>query len=1011
VHPSARRLVVLTLTLALAPGFLGRPALAAPAPFDFYDRGPYRAGVPRPAEVLGYEPGTFHTAYGQMERYVDALLHAAPDRVVREPFGRTYEFRERALLAISSPENLRRLDAIREAGAKLADPRLASVAETEKLARETPATVWLNYSIHGDESASFEAMMQVAFQLAAGEDSTTRAIRERCLVLVNLAHNPDGHERFVTWVNALGSGDPEPFAIEQQWQQPWGIGGRTNHYQVDLNRDALAMSQIESRQMAREFQRWHPQVFVDHHGQTATYFFDPPASPLNPVLPGAQVMRWTEAFGRANAAAFDRYGWNYFLRDRFDLFYPGYWDSWPSLQGAVGMTYETDGGGNLAIRRDDETVVTLLDGIRRHFTASLATCAAAAANREALFADFRACAAGAVEEGRRGPVRAIVLDAAPDPVRAASLAENLLQAGVEVRWVAKPFKSAEARPLWGDPPSAKRGRPAGAGASGAGAGAAKSAAKSAGRDSLAYAPAGSRKPYAFPAAPREFAHGVFVVDLAQPNGRLARTLLEREAPMDSAYERLQLEKYERNLKRGRNAPKERYDFYDITAWSLAVSYGVPAFAVRDLPAASVLLAASDPNAPDEAPAGSTERLPDSLALGIPLPARLSRWAPLALRDAAGGVALDLLGRVEGGEAATAYVWSCAEDGAARLALRLLQEDFKVATATRPLRADGRDFPRGSFVARIERNPESLHGRIAALARGSGVKVAAVNSAWTDRGDTGIGSEVVRSLKRPRIAVLVDRPVSPNSYGWLWFLFERRLGLRFTALRASALARAELDRYNTVIVPDGDPNALAEALGEGGVARLKNWVQRGGVLVCMEDAAEFPTLDKVGLSTARAVGVKPAGPKPEGYATGAAGGAGAGGAGSGRPGPPDTTDAEAERRPQYVPGTVFMASPDPRHFLCYGLGESRVPVLIEGQLFLKASKEGSNPLVFDRAPLALAGWTWPETERRLLGCAYAVDEPTGGGHVLMLAGAPGYRLFWPATERILLNALVYAPALD
>ena len=990
--PLLRSALLLVLALPV-PGLAVSPAGAGPARFDFYDRGPCRGDVPRPAAVLGYEPGTFHTAYGQMERYVDTLLRAAPDRVRREPFGRSYEFRERALLVISSPANLGRLDAIRQANARLADPRLAPPAEAARLARETPATVWLNYSIHGDESASFEAMMQVAYQLAAGEDSTTRAIREQCVVLLNLAHNPDGHERFVTWVNALGSGDPEPFALEQQWQQPWGIGGRTNHYQVDLNRDALALSQVESRQMAREFLRWRPQVFADHHGQTATYFFDPPAAPLNPVLPGARVLRWAETFGRANAAAFDRFGWEYFVRSRFDLFYPGYWDSWPTLQGAVGMTYETDGGGNLAIRRDDETVVTLLDGIRRHFTASLATCAAAAEHREALLTDFHRSALDALADADHPPGRAIVLDAAPDPVRAAALAENLAISGVEVRWVAGPFRIAAARPLWADPPARRRG---GAAATGA-------RPRVAAQDTAAGSPAGSRKPYVFPAGPREFPRGAFVVDLAQPGGRLARTLLEREAPMDTAYERLQLGKYERNLRRGKNAPREPYDFYDITTWSLPVSYGVGAFAAHDVPPGGVLLAAPDPDAADDADGGSTERLSDSLAVGIPLPARLSRWAPLVLRDAAGAVALDLHGRIEGGTATTAYVWSSAEDGAARLALRLLQEDFKVAATTRPLRAAGRDFPRGSFVARVERNPAALHERVAALARLSGVTVIAANSAWTDRGDTGVGSESVRSLKRPRVAVLVDRPVSPSSYGWLWFLFERRLGLRFTALRASAVVRADLDRYNTVIVPDGDAEALAGVLGEGGIARLKNWVQRGGVLLCLEGAAEFPALEKVGLSSARVVGVKVADTKEDRYGTG--GGPGA------KPGPTDSAATEAERRPQWVPGTVFMATPDPRHFLCYGLGESRVPVLVEGQTFLKASKEGANPLIFDRLPLALAGWTWPETERRLLGCAYAVDEPTGGGHVLMLAGAPDYRLFWRSTGRILLNALVYATALD
>ena len=983
---------VAPLLLAAA---LAVPALAQPVRFDFYDRGPYRAGVPRPAEVLGYEPGTFHTAYGHMERYVDALLRAAPDRIVREPFGRSYEFRERAVLVVSSPENLKRLEAVREATARLADGRVPKLIDVVRLAETTPATVWLNYSIHGDESASFEAMMQVAYQLVAGEDSLTRAIREECVVLLNLAHNPDGHERFVTWVNALGSGNPEPFAIEQQRQQPWGIGGRTNHYQVDLNRDALALSQVESRQMAREFLRWHPQVFADHHGQTATYFFDPPAAPVNPALDDADVRRWTEVFGRSNAAAFDRHGWEYFARDRFDLYYPGYWDAWPSLQGAIGMTYETDGGGNLAIRRDDETVVTLLDGIRRHFTASLATCAAVAASRRDLLERAAEFAGRSIAEGAASPDRYVVLDAAPDPVRAAALAENLLDAGVEVRWVAQPFRAADARPLWGDPPAPKGAGAAGKGAEG----------KGAPKDSIASAPPGSHKPYAFAPVTRDFAQGAFVVDLAQPRGRLARTLLERESPMDSAYERKQLDKYARNLKRGKNAVREQYDFYDISAWSLPITYGVKAYAVRTPPPAGVLLAAPDANAEDE----STERLPDSLAVGVPLPARLARWAPLVLRDAAGAVALDLRGQVEGGTAGTAYVWSCEQDGAARLALRLLQEDFKVAATTRPLRAGGRDFPRGSFVARVERNPVRLHERVAALARSSGVRVLAVHSAWTDRGDTGVGSDAVRSLKRPRVAVLVDRPVSPTAYGPLWFLFERRLGLRFTALRASMLARAELDRYNVVIVPDGDPNALAGALGEGDIAALKSWVQRGGVLLCMEDAAEFPTLEKVGLSTARAVGVKPAAPRTDGYAGAAPSAAGAGG--GARPGAADSADAEAERRPQYLPGAIFMATPDPRHFLCYGLGEARVPVMVEGETFLKASKDGANPLVFDRGPLALAGWTWPETERRLRGCAWAVDEPTGGGHVLMLAGAPDYRLFWRSTSRILLNAITYGTALD
>jgi hypothetical protein len=948
--------LAVALALVMAPG----PARAAAGRFDFYDRGPYREGVPRPAEVLGYEPGTFHTSYGNMERYVDALVDAAPDRVLREPFGRSYEFRERVLLVITSPENQARLEEIREASTALADPRtLADARAADRLIERTPVTVWLNYSIHGDESASFEAMAQVAYQLAAGEDSLTRAIRDHCVVLMNLAHNPDGHERFVTWINALGSGNPDPLALEQQAQQPWGIGGRTNHYQFDMNRDALAMSQVESRQMAAAFRRWRPQVFVDHHGQTASYFFPPTASPANPLLPLADVERWTAIFGRANAAAFDRYGWNYYVREVFDFFYPGYWDVWPTLQGAIGMTYETDGGGNLAVRRDDETIVTLLDGIERHFTASLATCATASAHRGERLRDFRRFALASIDEGRRGPVRGYAFAAPADPLRAAALAANLLDIGVEVQWAPK-IGAPAARPTWGPPPRPSTGR-------------------------------GAKRPSAAEYASHRFEGGAYFVDLAQPAGRLARTLLEREAPLDSAFKRNQLEKYERNLARGKHAPKEGYDFYDITAWSLPIAYGIEAYALRAAPPGGNALTAvaPDANRPWE------ERLPDSLAIGVPVTARTSEAGPLAMMAKGGGTALDLSGRVVGGEARTAYVWDCRETGAARVALRLLQENFRVATATRPLRAGGRTFARGSFVARIERNPPELHERIEALAKSSGVTVIAAQTAYSDSGDTGIGSESIVSLKRPQVAILAGSPVPASAYGWLWFLFERRLGFRFTGLDVATLPRAELDRYNVIVVPGGAAASLAGKLGEGGIARLKRWVSDGGTLVCLNDAAEFGTLKQVGLSTAWPVGVRKKKDDDEGDAEEA---------------DADSVDRELDRRPEALPGTVFWADLDARQFVAFGYDLPRIPVLREGSLLLKRSREGANPAVFEDAP-RLSGWAWPETERRMKGAAYAIDEPNGGGHAILIAGPVAFRAFWRSTERMLLNAVLYGPSLD
>src|SRR3712207_6870973 len=45
------------------------------------------------------------------------------------------------------------------------------------LFRSTPVALWLQYTIHGNESASFEAMMQVLYHLAASEEPATLDIR------------------------------------------------------------------------------------------------------------------------------------------------------------------------------------------------------------------------------------------------------------------------------------------------------------------------------------------------------------------------------------------------------------------------------------------------------------------------------------------------------------------------------------------------------------------------------------------------------------------------------------------------------------------------------------------------------------------------------------------------------------------------------------------------------------------------------------------------------------------
>ena len=938
--------------------------------FDFYARGPYAPGVPRPSSITGYEPGEFQTPHGQVVRVIEKIAAAAPDRVRVIENGETWEHRKLYLVVVSAPENLARLEEIKANLDKLADPRkIKSEDEAAQIARATPIVVWLNYGIHGNESASYETVQQVLYQLAASTEARTLEILKNAIVVINAMHNPDGHERFAVWENSVAIGDSETFSIEHR--EPFQIYGRGNHYRFDMNRDMLALTQPENHAVLRGVREWHPQVFVDHHGQVASYFFPPAAEPINKNLPIDRAKFWYDKFGRGNAAAFDRYGWNYYVRHVFDIYYAGYMDSWSSLQGATGMTYETDGGGprSLQIKRDDETILTFRQGIAKHFTASMATLETAADNREARLKDYYSFFKTGMDEGRTGQMKRVVLLAGRDPGRAASLVRNLIRQGVEVTIAREGFRSAAAHDYLGSA-----------------------------------------------AASREFPAGAFVIDFNQPMKRLAKAHLEPGSELDPAFIKAELERRARNEERGKNVGKEDPEFYDVTAWSLPLAFGVEAYWTEDAPAVN----------------GARVEAVDVVTKTGPLEFRGEFLAATDSRPIPG-----LSGSVEGGRANTAYIIPYGTDAASRLAFALLGEGFKIAVATRQLNAGGRNWPAGTLIARVHRNPETLHARIAALVSSTGAQVYAANSAFAEEGDTGIGSESIVSLKQPRVAVVWDEGTSPLGYGAMWYSFERTYGLRFTPVTINTLKSIDLSKFNVIILPDGSGGSYNSALGKDGVEKLKAWVNAGGVLVGVGGGAVMFANKEVDLTSSRLVGADedsqpgnaaaPAQPsQPPATVKG--------------PVPSDPAkqketekkpkekrqEAEAAVKPESqtaakkkpaepvpVPGAAFRARVNRNHFLSYGYSSDTIVVLMDGDAFFRPSKEGANVVAFNQdGALTVAGFTWPDnTEELLRGTSYVIDEPRGSGHVILFAEDPNFRYLWRTTTQLFLNSILLAPALQ
>ncbi|MGH7444096.1 MAG: M14 family zinc carboxypeptidase, partial [Longimicrobiales bacterium] len=299
--------------------------------------------APSPAEVLGYELGERFTDPAGVVRYVEALAAAAPDRTRLEQYGETYEGRPLLQLVIARPDHLARLDEILTANAELTRLETGE-ARAREIAATNPAVVYFSYGVHGNESSSSEAALYTAWDLLRGAPEVA-GVLDSVVIIIDPVVNPDGRARYVQWYGEARGATPNPEPNAREHYEPWP-GGRYNHYLFDLNRDWAWLTQPETRARLATWARWNPQVHVDFHEMSSesSYFFFPATPPINPLYP-PHILAWGERFGAANAAAFDREGWAYFTAESYDLFYPGYGDSWPSLLGAIGMTYEQAGGG------------------------------------------------------------------------------------------------------------------------------------------------------------------------------------------------------------------------------------------------------------------------------------------------------------------------------------------------------------------------------------------------------------------------------------------------------------------------------------------------------------------------------------------------------------------------------------------------------------------------------------------------------------------------------------------
>lgn len=477
--------------------------------------------------------------------------------------------------------------------------------------------------------------------------------------------------------------------------------------------------------------------------------------------------------------------------------------------------------------------------------------------------------------------------------------------------------------------------------------------------------------------------GSLLISPAQPAGRLVRNLLDQDVPIEARFLARQDE---------RRQARRPDEIYDVTAWSLALLGDLDVVTL-----AAPVTARTRPftieNDHDGDDAGDSD---DDDASAGGTRGRATAAASASASTAAAAAATTALPRAQVG-----YLlpWSVSTAAATAEALRA---GIRVEWVGGAFTIGGRRFPLGTAVVRVPGNPADLATRLGAIARKHDAEVVPIDSAFADEGSS-LGSNLTKTMKMPRVLLAWDAPTQSLSAGWARYALERQYGLAATAVRVGSFGRADLSRYDVIVLPSG---SYGGALNAEAVRRLRAWVANGGTLITLAEASRWAARADVGLlDTASEL----RGGVPDTDAPAKPFGAD-GAAAATQPIDPQKAIEPLRERPFAITGAIVRVLLDTEHWLAAGT-DGELQAMLEGDriftpIRLDKGRNVGRYAGVDR--LTASGLIWDAAKAQLAHKAFVIDQPVGRGHVIAFAEDPNFRAYTEASSLLFVNAVLLGP---
>ena len=901
----------------------------------------YIDSVDHPNEFLDFD---YATRVATPEQITSALKSWAnqSDRLKVIEYARSHENRPLHAVFISSPENLKNLNSIKDKISQLADARITNDRKAKTLINELPAVAWMAYSIHGNETSGADAALGVIYHLIASKDDDILELLDDMVIIVDPVMNPDGRARFAKNLEQYRGTAPNYDDQSLIHTGDWPYG-RTNHYYYDLNRDWVYLTQPETQGRVALINEWKPQILVDAHemGAQDTFMTGPAREPINKNV-DYDLIKWGNVFAKDQGNEFDRRNWRFYTGEWHEDLYPGY-SFYVAFRGTLGILYEQSRMAEDGVRRPEGTIQSYKESVHHQFVSTMINLDTLKNNSKSMYEDYWDGRKYNVSSNSKYSNRSYVVLANDNNGRINALAEKLKAQDIEIYKNNKPINVSNALKQNGV----------------------------------------TVNEYTIPT-------GSMIIPNNQPEAPLVSAILEFDAEID---DEVLIEEKQKRIKNGSSI------MYDTTAFNFTMMFGLPAITVP-------------------------QDLKDNLTNWTPSPESL-----------------------EINQDAVIWAVDGKDDRSVAFAARLLEQNVQVRIIDKNSTLSGHDLSRGSVAVIAMDNPSynNLHETIKTVATDLDISVVSIESGFGPKELPDWGGRHFRLLKKPQIAILSHSGFSSYDVGVSWWSLDHHLGIRHSQLNSSLTGYGDLRRYNTIILPSGNPD-----LSDYAKNMLMDWVKQGGTLIA-NNRSTRTIISSDGMGSVKSLNTTF--DKSKSYNIDLMreiyslednidiSDANDNKVDTEIKYPWETSDVtytkeQLEMRDKWqstlMPsGAIVSARADSENWLTFGAEDvvpvlyGNYPILMTGGNSTAALRIGelipnkdskTKTINWSQIPsgydlnVRMSGLVWPEASQRIANSAYLTREKIGKGQIILFSGEPNFRGSARATNRLWLNAVIYGSGL-